>query len=475
MGKRAARVSKMPKRWNLLPLAAAALLCAGVPGCGSLEQIPLAGTPCTDAEVRNGSFRSGVTRYEAGGAVEDAVCLDSYGSLVYDLGGMAESFSAEVGIDLEHRKDDARLDLIVDRKLWKSVKLTRESPRQRICVPLVGARQLELSVQYGPDFQHQTVWFSGAFFQVRDGEAFLEHLARSRNFADMQRELPPDPLPELPNWKEIRVEPFVWRGRPAFRIGNGVLEYEIAPSFGGRLVGFRRFAGKNILEQPRQPLPVDLRRGRSYYRQHTRFSRSEPAWYFLPGEDLHLFGAYDLRFGEEGECVLTSRPSLFLLLQTEYRIRLKPNEDHLEVTTTLRNLGAFPRPCGIWSVAVLPTESIETLELPLSAGKSDLPAETRQYWKCAGSSFLLRIADIPFDAQRSVERRSSGGNHRIRAHLVSGEVFSCDAVPEAANAEFPNHVYVERLFTEIEHHSAIAELPPGGTVSLRELWSLQAK
>ena len=77
----------------------------------------MAGVPYCDGEIRNGSFRSGVTLGAAGREVADAVCVDSYGSLVYDLGGMADSFSAEAGIDEEAYRDEVRLDIIVDRKL----------------------------------------------------------------------------------------------------------------------------------------------------------------------------------------------------------------------------------------------------------------------------------------------------------------------------------------------------------------------
>lgn len=460
---------------NLFLLTVMTAFCCGLSGCAAGERIPMAGVPYCDSEIRNGSFRSGVTLRAAGREAADAVCIDSYGSLVYDLGGMADSFSAEAGIDGEACRDEVRLDIIVDRKLKESIRFTREAPRRRISVPLAGARQLELSVQYGPDYRAQTLCFADAYFRVRDRAAFLEHLVRCRNRADMARELPPGPLPPLPAWKEVKVEPFVWRERPALRIGNGVLEYEIVPSFGGRLVGFRRAGGENVLEQPRHPLPADLRRGRSYYRQHTRFARSEPAWYFLPGEDLHLFGPYELRFGEEGECILTSRPSLFLLLRTEYRFRLRPGGDRLEVTTILHNLGDFSRPCGIWSVAVLPTESIDKLELPGSTRNSDAPAEAAQYWINDGNSAFLRVADIPFDRLESVERKSPGPRQTIRAHLVSGDVLAVEATPEEHGAEFPNHVYAARQFTELEHHSAIAELPSGGRITLRELWTLRTK
>ncbi|MBS1453975.1 MAG: hypothetical protein HP002_11400 [Lentisphaeria bacterium] len=466
---------KMSIKRNLFLLTVMTAFCCGLSGCAAGERIPMAGVPYCDSEIRNGSFRSGVTLRAAGREAADAVCIDSYGSLVYDLGGMADSFSAEAGIDGEACRDEVRLDIIVDRKLKESIRFTREAPRRRISVPLTGARQLELSVQYGPDYRAQTLCFADAYFRVRDRAAFLEHLVRCRNRADMARELPPGPLPPLPAWKEVKVEPFVWRERPALRIGNGVLEYEIVPSFGGRLVGFRRAGGENVLEQPRHPLPADLRRGRSYYRQHTRFARSEPAWYFLPGEDLHLFGPYELRFGEEGECILTSRPSLFLLLRTEYRFRLRPGGDRLEVTTILHNLGDFSRPCGIWSVAVLPTESIDKLELPGSTRNSDAPAEAAQYWINDGNSAFLRVADIPFDRLESVERKSPGPRQTIRAHLVSGDVLAVEATPEEHGAEFPNHVYAARQFTELEHHSAIAELPSGGRITLRELWTLRTK
>ena len=253
-----------------------------------------------------------------------------------------------------------------------------------------------------------------------------------------------------------------------------MLEYEIVPSFGGRLVGFRRAGGKNMLEQPRHPLPKDLRRGRSYYRQHTRFARSEPAWYFLPGEDLHLFGPYELRFGEAGECILTSRPSLFLQLRMEYRFLLRPGSDRLEVTTVLRNIGKFDRPCGIWSVAVLPTESIEKLELPASRRFADVSAETARYWKNEGSFSALAVSDIPFDRLESVERKSSDSRQLIRARLTSGELFTMEVPSDGPEAEFPNHVYAARQFTELEFHSPIAELRENGEITMREFWTLRA-
>lgn len=463
----------VPKRNRLLFTVWMAGFCGVLAGCSAVESLPMAGAPYCDSEIRNGSFRSGVTLGAAGREVADAVCVDSYGSLVYDLGGMADSFSAEAGIDEEAYRDEVRLDIIVDRKLKESIRFTREAPRRRISVPLAGARQLELSVQYGPDYRAQTLCFADAYFRVRDRAAFQEHLVRCRNRADMVRELPPGPLPPLPAWKEVKVEPFVWRERPALRIGNGVLEYEIVPSFGGRLVGFRRAGGENVLEQPRHPLPADLRRGRSYYRQHTRFARSEPAWYFLPGEDLHLFGPYELRFGKEGECILTSRPSLYLMLETEYRFRLRPGADRLEVTTTFRNLGKFSRPCGIWSVAVLPTESIATLELPASRVVVDAPAETARLWRDRGEFSLLDVAKIPSGLSQSVERRSSNPLQYIRARLITGEIFSIEVPPASRRAKFPSHVYSTDPFTELEFHSETKELKENEEISMQEIWTLR--
>ena len=463
----------VPKRNRLLFTVWMAGFCGVLAGCSAVESLPMAGAPYCDSEIRNGGFRSGMELRIAGETYSDVVGIDSPGSLVYDLGGLAEAFTAEAAINPETCRDEIRLDIIVDRNLKQSLHFTRETPVRRISVPLTGSQQLELSVQFGSEYRSRTLFFTDARFLVRDRAAFLEHLSRCRDRAEMARDLPPEPLPSLPTWKAVRIEPFVWRDHPAFRIENGVLEYEIVPSFGGRLVGFRRVGGKNILEQPRQPLPEDLRRGRSYYRQHTRFARSEPAWYFLPGEDLHLFGPYELRFGEEGECILTSRPSLYLMLETEYRFRLRPGADRLEVTTTFRNLGKFSRPCGIWSVAVLPTESIATLELPASRVVVDAPAETARLWRDRGEFSLLDIAKIPSGLSQSVERRSSNPRQYIRARLITGEIFSIEVPPASRRAKFPSHVYSTDPFTELEFHSETKELKENEEISMQEIWTLR--
>ena len=72
---------------NLFLLTVMTAVCCGLSGCAAGECVPMAGVPYCDGEIRNGSFRSGVTLGAAGREVADAVCVDSYGSLVYDLGG----------------------------------------------------------------------------------------------------------------------------------------------------------------------------------------------------------------------------------------------------------------------------------------------------------------------------------------------------------------------------------------------------
>lgn len=459
-------------RKQIFLTAAAALCCAA--GCRSLESVPLGGVPYSDSEIRNGSFRSGVSLQLDGQVVTDAVAIDSYGSLVYNLDGMAESFSADVGPGAVCR-DEVRLDIIVDRKRCAVFQFGPETPRRRITIPLSGVQQLELSIQYGPGYKAQTLVFSNAEFCVRNKSAFLEHMARQRALCDQERDLPPENLPDVPEWRSVTVTPFLWNGsHPAFRIGNGFLEYEVAPSFGGRLVGFRRAGGGNILEQPRHPLPADLRRGRSYYRQHTRFARSEPAWYFLPGEDLHLFGPYELRFGKEGECIMTSRPSRFLQFRVEYRFRLAPGSRELEVMTVFHNLGSYVRPCGIWSVAVLPTDSIDRILLPESSRNLDSPADAARLWLREGKLCSLSVAGIPFEKQESVERRSWSNDQYICVKLKSGEHFSMRNPDGNRKRMLQNHIYAARLFTELEFHSGEIDLKAGECIAFREVWCLLA-
>lgn len=465
---------------NLKHAATAVLVSAafGVhcTGCRMVESVPLAAAPYSDLEARSGSFRSGCPLSVNGREYPDAVGLGSYGSLVYNLDGLADSFRASVGIeDSAADAAGARLDLIVDRKLRESIFLSRGEPPKQIALPLSGARQLELSIQYGPGSGAQPVVFADAAFLAADRAGFLERLSRWNRRIETGRDARPSPSPPLPGWKRVRIEKFRWQTfRDAYRIGNGILEFEIVPAFGGRIVGFRRANGVNILEQPRHPLPVDLRRGRNCYRQHTRFSRSEPQLYYLPGEELHLFGPYELRFGaEEGELVMLSRPSWFLFLQVEYRIRLRPGSRFLEIVTTLHNLGGFTRPCGIWSVAVLPTGTIAELEMPASSGDDNEPSQSGRCWRTADGSAVLKTGDIPFRRFGSVERKSRSRDRCIRARLNSGELFLIRGDAGEPAAEFPSHVYVTEIFTELELHSAIADLSPGGSVSMREFWELE--
>ena len=407
----------------------------------------------------------------------DSVGIASYGSLVYNLDGLAESFCALVGIGEDASgADDVRLDVIVDRNLRQSIRFRPGDKPRRISVPLAGAWQMELSVQFGSNYRTQPLVFADAAFRVKDRAAFLETLARWRNRIEAERDAPPPPVPALPEWKQVKIEKCRWNGfENAFRIGNGILEFEIVPEFGGRIVGFRRAGGENILKQPWTPLPADLRRGRNYYRQHTRFSRSEPAWYYLPGEDLHLFGPYELRFGEEGEVVMTSRPSFFLFLQVEYRIRLRLESRELELTTSYRNLGPFRRPCGIWSVVVLPTGMIAQLDAPSADGDRFDPAESAGCWNPSGKTAVLVPEDSLFARFPSVERKNRSRIMRLRARLKTGECFLLDSPASVGDrdAEFPSQLYLRPEFTELEVHSPIIDLPPGGAVSLRESWRLE--
>ena len=86
----------------------------------------------------------------------------------------------------------------------------------------------------------------------------------------------------------------------------------------------------------------------------------------------------------------------------------------------------------------------------------------------------MTISDIPFDRLESAERKSSNSRQLIRARLTSGELFKMEVPPGGPEAEFPDHVYAARQFTELEFHSPIAELRENGEIMMREFWTLQA-
>ncbi len=399
--------------------------------------------PAVNRNLSGNPIRIGGTVFERGIAGHTAF------SMVFTLNGSADSFTAVAGMEEEdHPKDNPALEtaivveVLVDRvPVFRRRMVLGEKAELRI--DLRGKYQLELRGTWGKGFPRQRVAFGNPVLATSDPEALRRELTAGRD--RYQEELAFTPaFPELPQWKEITVTRLPGN---RLRLADAKQEVIVAPDFGGRIIHYSAPGGANQLYEPPEAEYRDMMiRGKAKDFGGGHFIRHQPKDYFHPSDPVLKHGKYAVRFGEEGEIILRSAPSEYLLLRYEYRLKLV--DGRLEITNTITNTAPFARDLGVWSVTRIPTAALQKLELPEGV---EVPP-------------LIPSRQFTADAKEAWYRvETTTGKLRIRYSLTAEELASLAPWK-------PLHLFIGKTFSELESHSPTLLRLPGESATLHETW-----
>ena len=103
------------------------------------------------------------------------------------------------------------------------------------------------------------------------------------------------------------------------------------------------------------------------------FLRIQPSKNFHPNDPLLQHGKYRIDFPAEGMIRMSSAESSLFQVVCEYRLRIVPGSDVLELTNTLINTAPYDRiinraplrrPLGIWSITRVRSAGLKRVLLP---------------------------------------------------------------------------------------------------------------
>lgn len=484
---------------RILPLAAALLasLCLG-----AAERISLGEVACTDAAyfwTQDGLRQPVLDRNLQGRAI--AIGGQTYRrglaghtgfSAVYNLSGLATSFTCLVGLDDEdHPQDPAQGDrsadlvvlVLVDRKeVWRRT-LRLGEPAVPLAVELTGAQQLELRGEYGKTgFFRQRIVFADPELVVTARDAFLHAADLWRQRAEGERARRLD-YPAAPAWTTLDIRKVAYRGLGnAYRIATGKLEVIVAPELGGMIVSLAVPGGPNLLSEAFDPARVNRDRGRAPD-GGGHFNRHQPKNQFLPPDPILLYGAYSIEFPAEGRIRLRSPESCYLFLRQAYELSFEPGGRGLHLVNIQENTAPFAQACGIWSITRVKPELATRLRIPAESPDPPRPAtfEPRALAglvRSGGDWNELDLSPALFDrlGGGSIEWQAYARSNRIEVAfgaVVFSKLFGVPAQPgDDLSGFYPTHLYLAKAFIELECHGPTLTLPPGGKVELHEDWTL---
>ena len=94
------------------------------------------------------------------------------------------------------------------------------------------------------------------------------------------------------------------------------------------------------------------------------FLRIQPSKNFHPNDPLLQHGKYRIDFPAEGVIRMSSAESSLFQVVCEYRLRIVPGSDVLELTNTLINTAPYDRPLGTWSITRVRSAGLKRVLLP---------------------------------------------------------------------------------------------------------------
>ncbi len=415
-------------------------------------------------------------------------------SAVWNLGGKAEAFSCELGIeDEDHPKDSSSADLnsdvnfvlLGDRKELLKLKVRLGEKAVPVTVSLKNIEQFELRGEYGKGFLRQRPVFLNPLIKTGSSlEELSEYNLKWRKKFEDELSFTAS-YPNAPAWKNIKVTKENYCGfQNAYKFDTGVSELIITPEFGGMILSYSLKGQKNIISSNgNNPVARPLERGKTGD-CGGHFNRTQPRNYFVPAEPVLINGNYGIEFPAEGEIKLSSAPGSYLFIRQYYLIKLKADSADLEIVNTQQNTAPFSQDCGIWSITRLDTSIIKAFKMSLhnsSLSSKDFikPDNLRSrlislngYDELSISQDFLNSLDRhgvewqrwPLKGEITVKMQDS-------VFSKSFEIFESES---AGYREYPPaHIYLDKRFTEIEAHGPIRMLAPGESVSLKENWSLR--
>lgn len=401
-------------------------------------------------------------------------------TVFYSLGGMARSVSGFVGLDDEdHPRDrkgkeldtSVRFVILVDRKeVFRHTAVLGEKPFP-FRVDLRGKQQLELRGEYGKHFLKQRVVFADPVIEVDDASRFLDFAAgeRERIVRSVQTNRR---YPDAPPWKRNRIQKIQYeRFRNAYEIRRGSLRLVLLPELGGRLIFFGR-AGQNLLEGNRKHDPTQIMIwGRSGDFAGGFFLRPSPKRYFQPCPIL-MHGEYSIQFPADGEVVMESQDSPLFFLRYSYRFRILDLE-RLEVTAKIINTAPFSQSYGIWSVTRIRNGVMQSVSFHGETENSKRSFSETQLLPFLKENRTLELKAELYQKMKSyLEWKVPAGSPSLSAKLSGGGIFTQKFYVPGNRGLL--HFYTSRMFSELEIHTREEMVPPGGCVSLKELWTLSS-
>ena len=424
---------------------------------------------------------SGKGKISIGGEQFDrGICGHTGFSIVYLLDRTADSFSAMIGIDDERYPvdletgADVRFVIMVDRKvIFQRYMRLGENPLP-VHVDLRGKTQLELRGEYGKEgFPLQRVAWGNPVIRTSSPEKLRSVLEdnRKKHISNLKRV----PIyPSAPDWKQIRIAKVEWNGfQNAYHIENGDIAFLIVPECGGRIMEFGPI-GKDSLLKSSLPLPANrIIRGRSGDSAGGHFMRVQPPTGFHPNDPLVQHGPFHIEFPMEGEIRMTSSESALFQLVYEYRIRVRPESDELEITNILINKAPYNRLLGIWSITRLESSVLKRIHLSSDNGVR----------KVSGESDFVKISETRngIDLQVDIQPRMPQKSFEVRFWPIKTELaveskkgdhlwIRYEGADHTLEGESPIHLYFCNKFSEMESHGPTQLLKPGERISLIEKW-----
>lgn len=426
-----------------------------------------------------GAISIGGVRFERG------ICGHTGFSIVYNLDKNADSFSAMIGLDDErHPKDsgdsaNVLFAVMVDRKeVFHRLMRLGEKP-EAVEIDLRGKSQLELRGEYGTcGFLLQRVAWGTPVIRTKSPEKLRAALELNRK--KHERNLRFEPVyPAAPHWKRIRIRKTAWNGfQNAYHIENGRLGMTVVPEFGGRIMEFSANGKTSLLKPSFVSGQRAVVRGRCGDSGGGHFMRVQPSKAFHPNDPLLQHGKFRIEFPAEGEIRMTSAESALFQAVYEYRIRILPDTDDIEITNTLINTAPYERLLGIWSITRLDSFLLRRILLP----PEQTPSSAEMIISKRGNAVKLTAEEQGTELQMNIKPKTPHDFFELRAKCGKAEItaeakngsrlrFSYRESRRSADGEFPVHLFLCDRFTEIESHGPTRLLKPGERISLTEKWT----
>lgn len=415
-----------------------------------------------------------------GGRVfEEGICGHTPFNMVFNLDGTAEAFTALAGLEDEDHPKDAQwrdggeLSIFIVVRVDRKEVFRREArfgaPPVPVEIDLRGKYQLELRAESGkgPSTHRHRVAFGNPRFRTPDPAKLRATLDAARKSRDADLHRTPE-LPPLPARKTVRIS----AADGLLRIDNGLCELVLAPASGGRLLGFSRKGGGNPIAAPLLHDPrLVLQHGHSPDFGGGHFLRLLPRDGFLPGDPMLEHAAYAVEFPAEGVVVLRSAVSRVGLTASEYRFELPPGTDRLTIVNTIINRAPFTRELGVWSLTRADREHARRIFLP---GVNTPVAPFR----LSGNAELLAPKFLPEGLSCTPARPGCEGFAELVAPSPEMTLSLKFGAGERLHISYGQEkteflqLYLTGALLELEGVGKIRSTPPGGRISLTEVWQI---